>query len=150
MANIADFSAKADEVKDQDFAPIPDGWYRVEVKKAELKMTKDGTGQYINVQYSVLGPSFAGRIVFDILNVRNNSADAERIGLAQLKKLKLAVGLPALTDTDQLIGRTLEIDVRTRKSDQYGDKNEVKSYRSMEGSAMPMAAASAAPPWAKK
>jgi hypothetical protein len=152
MANIADFSAKADQVQDQDFQPIPDGWYRVEVKKAELKATKDGNGQYINVQYGVLGPSHAGRIVFDIINVRNASAEAERIGLAQLKRLKLAIGLPSLTDTDQLVGRNLEIDVKTQKSAEYGDKNVVKSYRSPEGSAMPTAAVStsSAPPWAKK
>jgi hypothetical protein len=151
MANIADFSAKADAVQDQDFQPIPDGWYRVEVKKAELKATKDGNGQYINVQYSVMGPSHAGRVVFDIINVRNASAEAERIGLAGLKRLKLAVGLPSLTDTDQLVGRNLEIDVKTQKSADYGDKNVVKAYRSPEGSAMPAAVANAsAPPWAKK
>ena len=152
MANIADFSAKADQVQDQDFQPIPDGWYRAEVKKAELKATKDGKGQYINVQHGVLGPSHAGRIVFDIINVRNASAEAERIGLAQLKRLKLAIGLPSLTDTDQLVGRNLEIDVKTQKSEEYGDKNVVKAYRSPEGSAMPAAAVSnsSAPPWAKK
>ena len=150
MANIADFSAKADQVQDQDFQPIPDGWYRVEIKKAELKATKDGNGQYINVQYSVLGPNFAGRVVFDIINVRNASATAEQIGLASLKKLKLAVGLPSLTDTDQLVGRNLEIDVKTQKSADYGDKNTVKAYRSPEGSAMPSMAPTSAPPWAKK
>jgi len=149
MANIADFSAKADQVQDQDFQPIPDGWYRVEIKKAELKATKDGQGQYINVQYSVLGPNFAGRVVFDIINVRNASATAEQIGLASLKKLKLAVGLPSLTDTDQLVGRNLEIDVKTQKSADYGDKNTVKAYRSAEGSTVP-SIPSAAPPWAKK
>ncbi len=150
MANIADFSAKSDAVQDQDFTPIPDGWYRAEIKKAELKATKDGNGQYINIQYSVLGPSYAGRVVFDIINVRNASAEAERIGLAQLKKMKLAVGLPSLTDTDQLIGRNLEIDVKTQKSAEYGDKNVVKAYRSTEGSAMPTATNTSAPPWAKK
>ncbi len=150
MANIADFSAKADQVQDQDFQPIPDGWYRAEIKKAELKATKDGNGQYINVQYSILGPNFAGRVVFDIINVRNASATAEQIGLAGLKKLKLAIGLPSLTDTDQLVGRNLEIDVKTQKSADYGDKNVVKAYRSPEGSTVPTIAPSAAPPWAKK
>jgi hypothetical protein len=97
-----------------------------------------------------MGPTHAERVVFDIINVRNASATAEQIGLAQLKKMKLAVGLPSLTDTDQLIGRNLEIDVKTQKSAEYGDKNVVKAYRSPEGSAMPTATNASAPPWAKK
>ena len=58
MANIADFSRRADELQAQDFTPIPDGVYNAEIKSADMKDTKDGTGQYINMV--TLGPTQTG------------------------------------------------------------------------------------------
>ena len=158
MANIADFSNRADELPEQEFQPIPDGWYQTEIKKAELKPTKDGTGEYINVQYSVLGPAHAGRVVFGMINVRNKNPEAETIGLRQLKELRAACGLAVLRDTDELVGRNVEINVKTQKSEEYGDRNTVAKIRSAGGSSpMPKPGASATPapggstpPWARK
>jgi hypothetical protein len=56
-----------------------------------------------------------------------------------------------------LIGKQLQIKLKIRKSDQYGDSNDVDQYKSL-GGAMPSmsnapsadAPAKAAPPWAKR
>jgi hypothetical protein len=67
-----------------------------------------------------------------------------------------AIGLPRVDDTDQFIGGQLQIKLDIRKSEQYGDSNDVKAFKSLAGGAMPMAAApkaasaKAAPPWVKK
>ena len=71
-----------------------------------------------------------------------------------------AIGLARVTDTDQLIGGQMSIKLAITKSDQYGEGNEVKAYKSMTGGAIPAAipavsvapkaTTSAAPPWAKK
>jgi hypothetical protein len=64
-----------------------------------------------------------------------------------------------VTDTDQLIGNSLSIKLEVKESEQYGASNEVKGFKSVSGSAAPVAAsmpaaapatAKAAPPWAKK
>jgi hypothetical protein len=141
------------------FDPIPEGWYEAVISKADVKPTKDKTGQYINMQYAVTGPAHQGRVVFSIVNIRNKSAEAQNIGLQQLGSIMRAVGLTRVDDTDQLIGGRLLIKVTIRKQDGYEPTNDVRGYKAIEGAVMPAAAApagakeagsKAAPPWSKK
>lgn len=146
---------------DGDFKPLPAGWYSAFINKAELKATKDGTGQYIAVRYDITGPTHQGRVVFGNLNIKNKSEKAEEIGRAQLGDIMRALGLKQVTDTDQLIGGALQIKLDVKTDEQYGTRNEVKGYKAAEG-AMPASAvptfskpaeakpAGANPPWAKK
>jgi hypothetical protein len=144
-----------------DFSPLPAGWYTVTISEAELKSTKAGNGQYIKLRYDVTGPSHQGRVVFGNLNIKNPNAKAEEIGRQQLGDIMRAIGLAKVTDTDQLIGGNLSIKLDVKQDAQYGASNEVKSFKSVSGSAAPVAAsmlasgasaatAKAAPPWAKK
>lgn len=129
-------------------------------RRAELKDTKAGTGQYISVRYDITGPTCQGRVVFGNLNIRNPSPKAEEIGRQQLGSLLRAIGVREIKDTDQLIGGQLEIKLSVRKSEEYGDSNDVKAFKALSGSAIPSAptqqaapqssGASSAPPWAKK
>lgn len=161
------------------YDPLPAGWYTAMIAGADLQATKDGTGQYIKIKYSITGPSHQGRIVFGNLSIKNASAKAEEIGRQQLGELMRAIGLARVQDTDQLIGGQLSIklDIRPARTDAasgktYDAQNEVKGYKAAGGSApaaaMPSfgaasqpqaqahaapsapAAASSAPPWAKR
>jgi hypothetical protein len=136
-----------------NFEPLPDGWYQATITGAEVKDTKAGTGQYISVKYTITGPTHEGRVVFGSLNIRNPNPKAESIGLEQLRALMVAVGVPRVTDTDQLIGGNLSIKLAIRESEQYGASNDVKAFKALAGTsaAVPTAkAASATPPWSKK
>ena len=142
-----------------DFSPLPDGWYSVTVAGAELKQTKAGTGSYISVRYDVTGPTHQGRVVFGNLNISNPNPKAEEIGRQQLGDLMRAIGLDTVQDTDQLIGGQCQIKLVIRKSEEWGDSNDIKGWKAGEGSRMPapasapaapQATAGAAPPWAKK
>lgn len=141
-----------------NFDPVPEGKYTVRISGAELKSTKDGSGQYIKVEYTIAGPSCEGRKLWQNYNVRNASAKAEEIGRAQLAELCRAIGTPRLGDTDELVGNAIEIKVRIRPArDQYEASNEVKSHKSLDGAEPPPVATAsapgpkkAAPPWAKK
>jgi len=154
------FDANALPKSERSFDPLPAGWYNVTISGAELKQTKAGTGEYIAVRYDVAGPTHAGRVVFGNLNIKNANPTAESIGRQQLGELMRAAGFAKVEDTDQLIGGQLQIKLDIRKSEQYGDSNDVKGFKSLaSGSAMPVAAsaaaapaasAKAAPPWVKK
>lgn len=137
-----------------NFDPIPAGWYQVEIKGAELKNTKDGTGSYIAIRYDVTGADYNGRVIWGNLNIRNKSEKAEEIGRQQLGELMRATGLAKVSDTDQLIGNALMVKVAIRESEQYGAQNEVKGFKAIAGSQAPMPsaapAAKAKPAWAKK
>lgn len=149
---------------DGEFKPLPAGWYSATINKAELKPTKDGTGQYIAIRYDITGPTHQGRVVFGNVNIRNKSEKAEEIGRAQLGDIMRAIGLKQVSDTDQLIGGSLQIKLDIKTDEQYGTRNEVKGFKT-SGDAMPIAASissfpkpaspapkaeGAAPPWAKK
>ena len=141
------------------FDPLPPGWYSATMSAAEIKSTKTGTGQYIALRYDITGPTHQGRVVFGNLNIRNQSPKAEEIGRQQLGDICRAIGLARVGDTDQLIGNSLMIKLDIEKSEQYGDKNQVKGFKPIAGGAPPRAAvaaapaaasAKAAPPWAMK
>jgi len=151
------FSASDLPVSTNNFEPLPAGWYTASITGADIKNTKAGTGQYIAVKYTITGPSFQGRIVFGNLNIKNPNVKAEEIGRQQLGEIMRAIGLAKVTDTDQLIGGNISIKLDVKRSEEYGDSNEVKGFKAIAGgaSAMPPAAASgtptkAAPPWGKK
>lgn len=157
-----------------DFTPLPAGDYDVTVQDATIKTTNSGTGQYINLQCLVDGPTHVGRILFGILNIKNDSAKAEQIGRGQLGSILRALGIESLDDTDQLLGGPLnlkiiekpavfETDSNGKQVQKYPPGNEIKGYKAQGGtpSAAPRAPvaakpapaaapAKAAPPWAKR
>jgi len=157
MANLGQtFAADQMPQSDNNYEPLPAGWYKVKIAGAELKDTKAGNGQYIAVRYDITGPSHEGRVVFGNLNIRNPNPKAEEIGHQQLGELMRAIGLSKVQDTDELIGGVLSIKLAVTQSEQYGASNDVKGYKAVEGSKPPTGAvagsqaSAGAPPWAKK
>jgi hypothetical protein len=153
-----EFSVDALPVGNNNFEPLPEGWYNAAITGAEIKSTKAGDGKYIAVKYNITGPSHQGRVVFGNLNIKNASTKAEEIGRQQLGEIMRAIGLAKVSDTDQLIGGNLGIKLSVRTGEYAG--NEIKAFRAL-GGATPAAApfksvapaatsAKAAPPWAKK
>jgi len=163
MANLGQsFNANDIPQSENNFEPIPAGWYEVSINTAELKETKAGTGEYIALRYDVLGPAHQGRVIFGNLNIRNPNSKAQDIGIQQLGELMRAIGLPSVEDTDQLVGGHLEVKVKIREaSGGYDASNDVSGFKAVKGGAVPMATKKAAksedapvaagtPPWAKK
>lgn len=140
------------------FDPIPAGQYDATITRADLKPTKDGSGQMIAVRFDITGPTHQGRVVFSNLNIRNKSPKAEEIGRQQLGDIMRAIGLPSVQDTDQLVGNAIKIKVEIEKKEGYEARNVVKAFKAASGSPAPAPAAQApaaggaasAPPWARK
>lgn len=141
-----------------DFSPLPEGWYTATIASAEIKDTKDKTGQYIAVRYDITGPTHQGRVVFGNVNIKNKSTQAEEIGRQALGSIMRAIGLARVDDTDQLIGGNLQIKLSIRQQEGYEPTNDVRSFKAIEGGAMPAPnqvateakAPAGSPPWAKK
>lgn len=144
----------------QSFTPIPAGSYIAQVVESEIKQTKGGTGQMMNLTFEVLDGQYRNRKVFGRINVVNQSAEAERIGQSQLSALCHATGVMQLQDTVQLHGKPVKIKVKVRvdESGKYDDSNEVTGYEAISGAVQIPAAsqqAQVAPtassaPWAKR
>jgi hypothetical protein len=142
---------------DRNYEVVPAGWYVAQITDAEVKQTKSGTGEYIKIRYDIQGPTSQGRVVFGNLNVKNANPAAEKIGRQQLGDIMRSVGLSAVTDTDQLLGTTMQIKIDIRESEQYGPSNEVKAWKALAAGMAPAPAvkppasnAKTAPPWLAK
>ena len=155
---LFEFDASSAPQTNTDFEPLPAGTYTATVTGCEVKQTKAGDGQYLRVEYTISGPSGAGRKVWSNYNVRNANPKAEEIGRSALAELCRAVGRARLGDTDELVGCAVSIKLKIREaSNGYEAQNEVKGHRAIDGAAPPAATSSnpaapkkAAPPWAKK
>lgn len=159
---MAQLSFNATQVApQQSFQLLPAGWYVVQITESEIKPTKNGTGQMLNLKLQVLDGDCKNRIIFGRLNIVNQNKTAEDIGQSQLSAICHAVGVLNLQDTAQLHNKPLRVKVKIRKDDtgQYEDQNEVSGFEAVKG-AVPSAAAPGAaapaspaantPPWAKR
>ncbi len=124
--------------KKNDGAPtrslLPDGKYVVQVIKSEIKSTKAGDGSYINMTLKVLKGDKAGKMLWKMITLSNPSAQAEEIGQKQIYILNRICGLKRLEDTEQYHGVPMMVEVYTKKSEGYPDKNEIASFVALEGS----------------
>ena len=147
--------------------PVPAGWYTAKITDAKVKDTKAGNGNFLEVTFSILGPSYEGRCVWGRFNLKNPNPQAEQIGQAQFMDMARAIGLEVVDDSDQLLGGELDVKVTVKKGDeQYSDSNDVKGFKALQvmtvitqkpaqkpapqpvGAGAPAKAAT--PPWAKK
>lgn len=142
-----------------NFEPLPEGWYTAAISGAEIKTTKAGNGQYINVKYTIIGPTHQGRVVFGMINIKNPNTQAEEIGRQQLGEIMRAIGLAKVSDTDQLIGGNLSIKLKiTPANGNYDASNSVYGFKASgngialapKETSIPPADGKAQPPWAAK
>lgn len=128
MASLSDLGLK-DVKADAGFEVIPAGEYPAIVAKSEMKPTKDGTGQRLNLTLQILSGQYQNRIVFDGLNVKNRSAQAEQIGRSQLKALCVAVNVPDPKASEELHGKPFTLKVKIGKDQNGNPRNEVAGYK---------------------
>jgi hypothetical protein len=107
--------------------PIPPGTYAASILDAELKDTKSGSGQYINVTLEITTGDFSGRRVWHVLNVVNQSAQAESIGRQELAGLCSAIGLDKMKHIEDLIGHDVQVEIGIDKKD--ATRNRVYGYK---------------------
>ncbi|QIG73305.1 DUF669 domain-containing NTP-binding protein [Rhizobium phage RHph_N17] len=134
---------------------IPSGLYPVIITASQEKPTKAGNGSYIEIEMTVQGGEFAGRKVFDRLNIRNANQTAVDIAYATLSAICHVTGVLNMTDTVQLHGRPFQAVVSKLPRDDRPDQmtNEVKGYKDMQGNdpgfSGAVASSGAQPGWAQ-
>lgn len=137
MASLSDLNLK--DVKENVFEVIPPGDYPAIVVSSEMKPTKDGTGQRINLKIQILSGQYQNRTLFDGLNIKNKSAQAEQIGRSQLKALCVAVNVPNPQDSTELHNKPMMIKVGIGKDQNGNSRNEIKGYKARVASSPPAA-----------
>jgi len=155
MANLSGFDANRVEPS-TDYDPLPAGKYLAVITESEMKPTKAGTGQYLQMTFEILDGQFKGRKVWARLNLANSNDMTVKIAQAELSAICRAVGVLAPNDSVELHNLPLVIAVKCKKRDDTGDvTNEIKGYAKKETPQSPAPAsgtssapsANGTPPW---
>ena len=127
MAQL-DFNVN-DAPEDKGFELIPEGMYTAQIIQSEMKPTKAGTGQYLELRVQILDEPYTGRLVFDRLNLINPNETAVAIAQRTLADICKACNLEEIEDSEELHG--IEINVTLTEKEAEGDwkaSNEIKKY----------------------
>lgn len=150
MASLNGFNASQVEPA-QNLEPIPAGKYLAVITESEMKPTKNGSGQYLQLTFQVLDGPCKGRLVWSRLNLHNSNATTVQIAQQELSSICRAVGVLTPSDSVELHNIPLVVTVKLKKRDDTGDlTNEVKGYAKRESapaSAVPAQAPNPTPPW---
>lgn len=108
---------------------LPAGWYSAKIEKVEVRDSNKTRGaNYLWLELTVVGEQYAGRKLFPRITLRNPNTTAVSIGRRELAELTLAAGISVLKDSKQLLGQVIDVRVKIRKDDQYGEDNDVTGY----------------------
>ncbi len=133
--------------------PLPTGWYVGYMSASELKPNSANTGAYLETVYTILSPAqFAGRKLYDRLNLQNPNPTAVEIAHRTLSAICHAVGVIQVEDSAVLHNRPLQIKAFLKPASigadgkAYEANNEVKGYKAIEHAAPAPQPQFAAPP----
>jgi len=85
----------------QSFDPMPPGDYITIVTNSELKDTKAGDGQYIELTMQIVDGPFSGRRHWERLNIINKNEKTQEIARSHLNALLKACGVPNAKNTEE-------------------------------------------------
>ena len=133
------------------FEAIPAGKYLAVITESEMKPTKSGVGQYLQITFQVIDGEYKGRLVWSRLNLDNPNATTVKIARAELSAVCRAVGVLAPKDSLELHNIPLVITVGHKKRDVNGElTNVIKGYAKKDAAsarAPATAGNNGAPPW---
>ena len=150
MAHLNNFNANEVEPT-SSFEPIPAGKYLAAITESEMKPTKNGSGKYLQLKFTIIEGEYKNRVLWARLNLENPNATAVKIARAELSAICHATGVMTPRDSIELHNLPMVISVKCRKRGDSGElDNEIAGYakREMAASQPPQAPAASAPaPW---
>ncbi len=155
MAHLNGFDANEVE-PNTNFDPIPAGKYLAIIVASEIKPTRNGKGEYLQLELDILDGPHKGRKIWDRLVIKHPSEQTVKIARGTLSSICRAVSVMAPRDSAELHNLPLIVSVGLKKRDDTGElTNTVKGYAKRDsGAALAGTTASNAPgstpPWARK
>lgn len=153
MASLNGFNAHEVD-PNVGFDPIPAGKYLCIIANSEMKPTKAGDGEYLQLELEVIDGPCKGRKLWDRLTLKHPNEMTVKIARGTLSAICRAVGVMAPKDSVELHNLPLVVSVGCKKREDTGDlTNVVKGYakRGASGaSSAPQTAATtngSVPPW---
>jgi len=138
---VATLNFNANEVPPAvGFEPVPTGKYLAVITSSEMKPTKAGTGQYLELEMQIVEGEFKGRKLWARLNLTNPSLAAVEIARSELSAICRAVGVMTPRDSVELHNLPLVLTVTLGKRADNGEPtNEIKGYEARTAATQPVA-----------
>lgn len=148
MANLSGFNANTVDPA-VNFEPVPASKYLAIITASEMKDTKAGTGQFLELTFQIVDGVFKGRNLWARLNLDNPNETAVKIAQAELSAICHAVGVMQPKDSVELQNLPMIITVKCKKRDDTGEiTNEIKGYAKKEAAlGQPQQAQKQTAPW---
>lgn len=118
---------------------LPAGKYRAQIVESEMRVTRNGMGQYLWLMLDILEGPYQGRKLFDQLNLVNANPTTVEIAQRTLSAICHATGKLQVGDSEELhlIAMTIQVGVKPPK-DAYGERNTIR-YLVPDAAAQPAA-----------
>jgi hypothetical protein len=159
-------TVEVDPSEARNFELIPPGWYAAQMVNSEQKATRNGAGEYLNLEFDLLDAPYVNRKVWLMLNLWHSNNDTVRIANQQRLELLMAMNKTHAQTTEELYGIPvmLKLGIREDKSGQYEPQNTIKGFKPYGGASFvakpgnfagaaprqaPAAPAAARKPWEK-
>ena len=146
MASLNEAFDATTVVPNKPLEPLPPGRYVVQIVNSEMRPTKDGMGQLQWLELDVLEGEFAGRKLFDRLNLVNANPTTVEIAQRTLSAICHAVGKMQVDDSEQLHLIPLMADVKVQPPKNGYDAQNTLRYMPLEQRPTPRPVASPARP----
>ncbi len=152
MANLNGFNASEVD-PNVGFEPIPAGKYLCIITNTQMKPTKNGTGEYLEIEMDVIEGEHKGRKVWDRLTLKHPNEMTVRIARSTLSSICRSIGVMAPKDSVELHNLPVMVSVGMKKREDTGElTNVIKGYAAKrDAAAPPQSVASpvngSTPPW---
>ena len=130
MANLGNYDASNGETMRSGDC-LPAGEYIACIVKSEKRDAKNRGNAYINLEFEVQDGDCRGRHFWTMLNLWNDNQQAVDIAQRELNSICHAIGRLRINDTEELHGIPMRVKLGIKEDKQYGPKNVVKGYSSL-------------------
>lgn len=129
----------------KSFDVLPAAEYPLVIVNSEVKKTQDGSGRYLKLEFQVVRGEHQNRKLWENLNLWNANQQTVQIAKSQLKQIGQAVGVPVISDSQQLHGKVFLGKVTIKDGGDYGKQNRIVAYKPMPAAVAPQPAQQPAP-----
>jgi len=132
----------------QDFELLPEGSYVATVTRDDVRHTKARTGQYLELEFTIVEGPAQRRKLWTRFNILNPSPKAVARANRDLAALCDAVGIHhKIKDSDELMGKTCRVHVAIEPAEgAYSASNKIDKFETLAGSSLAPAAPAAPAP----
>lgn len=136
--------------------PVPAGKYVAAITNSEMKPTKNGAGQYLELEYQILDGEHKGRKLWSRHTLQHTSAQTVQIARGELSAVCRAIGVMQPKDSAELHNLPMTVTVKLKKREDNGEMaNEVTAWTKKDAVAgVPQQAGApggtATPPWLRR